>query len=240
MMQTLLSNEQGASTHRGHYEYMSEERSDRTGGHLWVEKVVETAVGRVRFLVGEDGQPASPERIASERSRLAQDVAHPDDFAKREAAQANDEQHAKQMLALLPKAFLFDAPADEGASIRITYRPNPDYQPSGMEERVLHAMNGFLVIDKQKMRLREVMGRLDGDCSLGFGPFAIIKAGSNFDTVRQPEDGSDWKTKTVHSDIVGRALLMKTLGRKQDLKRWDYTRVDDALTLAQAVELVER
>ena len=240
LLATLVDNEQGASVHRGRYQYMSEERSDRTGGHLWTEKVVETPQGRVRLLLAEDGQPISESRAAAERSRLASDAQHPEAFAQREAAHANDEQHAKQMLALLPKAYLFDAPALEGEYIRIHYRPNPDYQPASMEERVLHAMTGSVVIDRQMMRLREVDGRLDSDVSLGFGPFAVIKAGSYFATQREHADGPDWKTETVHTDIMGRALMLKSLARKQELRRWDYKRIGDALTVAQAVELIER
>ena len=239
LLVTLLDHEQGASAHRGRYEYMSEERSDRTGMRLWTERVVETPQGRIRLLLSEDGQPLSSERAAAERARLAHDAEHPEAFAQREAAHANDEQHAKQMLALLPKAYLFEAPELEGEYVRIRYRPNPDYQPASMEERVMHAMTGSVVIDRQMMRLREVDGRLNSDVSLGFGPLAVIKAGSSFATQREHVDGQDWKTETMHTDIMGRALLLKTLARKQELRRWDYKRVGDALTVAQAVALVE-
>ena len=123
--------------------------------------------------------------------------------------------------------------------MRIHYRPNPDYQPQSMEERVLHGMTGSVVIDRQAMRLREVDGRMNNDVSLGFGPFAVIKAGSYFATQREHEDGSDWKTETVHTEISGRALMLKTLARKQELKRWGYKRVADGLSVAEAVALVE-
>jgi hypothetical protein len=240
LLATLAQNEQEAGLHRGHYLYMSEERSDRTGGRLWTEKVVETAAGRVRFLTAEDGQPVSPQREASERGRLAQDVANPDAFAKREAAQANDEAHAKQMLGLLPKAYLFDPPIAEEGQLRIHFRPNPDFKPGSTEERVLHAMTGSVVIDKKMMRLREVDGRLDSDVGLGFGPLAVVKAGSNFMTLREHVEGPDWKTEAVHTDITGRAFMLKTLARKQEAKRWGYQKVKDGMSVAEGVALVEQ
>ena len=240
LLSTLMNNEQGASAHRGRYTYMSEERSDRTGGHLWLEKVVETVPGRVRMLVAEDGHPLSPDRVAAEKARLAQDAAHPDAFAQREASKQNDEQHARSMLALLPRAYLFDPPQIEGDYLKIHYKPNPGYQPQSMEERVLHGMNGVVVIDRNMMRLRELEGRMDADVSLGFGPFAIIKAGSNFSTLREHVDGPDWKTETLHTDFVGRALMLKTLARKEDLKRWGYRKIGDNLSVADAVTLVEQ
>src|ERR1700741_3933680 len=67
----MLDNEKTALTKRGMYEYVSLERSERTGGQLWTEHVVETPVGRIRFLMQEDGKPLSPEREAQERGRLA-------------------------------------------------------------------------------------------------------------------------------------------------------------------------
>ena len=33
--------------------------------------------------------------------------------------------------------------------------------------------------------------------------------------------------------------MLKTMARKQDVKRWGYKRVGDALTVAEAVEIVE-
>jgi hypothetical protein len=239
LLTTLLANEQGASAHRGHYFYMNEERSDRTGGRLWLEKVVETVPGRVRMLVAEDGQPLNADRLAAEKARLAEDAAHPEAFAQREAARANDEQHAKQMLQMMPKAFLLDPPQEDAEFIHIHFRPNPDYQPQSMEERVLHGMTGSVVIDRGMMRLREVDGRLDADVSLGFGPLAVIKAGSNFSTLREHEDGLDWKTETLHTDFSGRALMLKTLARKQDVRRWGYRKVNDGLSVPEAVALVE-
>ncbi|ADW70641.1 hypothetical protein AciX9_3638 [Granulicella tundricola MP5ACTX9] len=239
LLATLAQNEQTAGEHRGHYTYVAEERSDRTGGRLWTEKVVETSVGRVRFLLKEDGQPLNQEREAQERGRLAQDVANPDAFAKREAAQANDEAHAKQMLGLLQKAYLFDPPAVDAEFIRIQFRPNPDYKPASMEERVLHGMTGLVVIDRRMTRLRELDGRLASDVGLGFGPLAVVKAGSNFVTLREHVEGPDWKTESVHTDIAGRAFMLKSLARKIDAKRWGYQKVKDGLSVAEGVALVE-
>jgi hypothetical protein len=95
--------------------------------------VVETAMGKVRLLLEEDGKPLSPERIAAEKSKLAEIAAHPQAFQMREQGMTNDEQHAEQMLALLHRAFLFDEPRAEGDDVKISYRPDPAYQPKTME-----------------------------------------------------------------------------------------------------------
>ncbi len=239
MMETLIAHEDAASAHRGRYVYWSEERSERTGEHLWTERVAETAWGKVRFLVKEDGQLLSPARQAAERSRLAGDAADPESFKKREAARGEDEQHARAMLQLLPRAFLFDPPKVEGGGILIFYHPNPTFVPGNMEERVLHGMDGSVLIDAKVFRTRKIEGRLPQDVSIGFGFLATIKAGSNFSTTREPEEGEDWKTETVHTDFLGKALFLKNVARKQDGKRWEYRRIADGMTVADAVKLVE-
>jgi len=239
LIETLISHEADASKHRGYYAYLSVERSDRTGGHEWTERVAETAWGKVRYLIGEDGKPLSPERQAAERARLDDDAAHPDAFKAREAAKGEDEQHMRQMLVLLPKAFLFDSPQPEGDCVRVHFRPNPAYQPASLEERVLHSMSGSVLVDSKLFRTREIDGRMPQDVNIGFGFLATIRAGSNFSTTREHVSGSDWKTETVHTDINGKALFLKTIARQQEVRHANYKQIPANITVADAVKLLE-
>ena len=106
------------------------------------------------MLIAKDGVPLSQDRTAAEKARLAEIAANPDAFQKRELARKNDEQHAKEMLDLLPKAFLFVSEHPEGDSVRIDFKPNPDYLPQSMEERVLHGMAGSMLVDGQEVSSR--------------------------------------------------------------------------------------
>src|ERR1700722_3172167 len=101
VVDTMLLHVGNTGEHSNRYMYLSEERSDRTSGHLWTERVAETSVGKVRLLVAEDGQTLNPGRAAAERARLADITAHPEAFQRREQAVKGDEQHAEQMLVLL-------------------------------------------------------------------------------------------------------------------------------------------
>jgi len=240
MVSTMLGNELTASQHKDHYAYTSVERSDRTGGHLWTEKVVETNVGKIRMLLSEDGQPLSPERVAGERGRLAAIVADPAAFTKKAQATKDDEAHARQLLALLPNAFLFGDVQDDGGFERIDYRPNPDYAPQSMEERVLHAMAGTMLIDPKAMRLHQIEGRLPQDVSIGFGLLATIRAGSSFATTRDRLGQPDWKTISLDTDINGKAIFFKSIARKEHAVHSDFVRVPDDLTVPQAVAIAEQ
>ena len=164
-------------------------------------------MGKVRLLLAEDGKPLSAERQAAEKGRLADIAAHPDAFQRREQAMKNDEEHAEQMLALLHKAFLFDDPRPEGSDLKIGFRPDPAYQPETMEEKVLHAMSGVVLVDDKKKQLHRIEGKIPSDVNLGYGLLGTIHAGSGFSTEHEAEPGGDWKDAMVEWAIEGKAML---------------------------------
>ena len=241
LVEKMVAVEDAEALRKGRYMYLSKERSERTGGRLWTEKVVETSVGKVRRLVAEDDQPLTGEREGAERGRLAGIVADPEGFRRRSEALKNDEQHAKEMLELLPKAFLFEGMRADGDFVTIDFKPNPDYAPRSMEERILHGMVGTVQVDTKSSRLHRLEGRLPADVSIGFGLVATIKAGSNFSTVREAVPGNDeWKTALLDTDITGRAIFFKAIGKKEHSEHAEFVQVPNEVTVAQAVEMVER
>jgi len=243
IVSTMLANEDVAAQHRDHYAYLSRERSDRTGGHLWTEKVVETNAGKVRMLLQEDGQPLSSDRIAQERGRLAGVVADPEAFQRKEQALKDDEAHARTMLTLLPKAFLFGNVRRQSDELLIDFRPNPDYQTQSLEERVLHGMSGSMMVDAKAMRLHHIEGRMPADISIGFGLLATIHAGSSFATSRDPTSISatpEWKTTLIDSAIDGKAILFKSIARNEHAEHSEFVRVPNDMSVAQAVALAEQ
>jgi hypothetical protein len=240
IVDTMLAHEGDPAEHRNKYIYISEERSDRTSGHLWRERVVETAVGKVRLLLAEDGKPLSVERMAAERARLADIVAHPDAFQRREQSMKNDEEHAEQMLALLHKAFLFGEPSADGGDVRIGYRPDPSYQPKTLEERVLHGMSGAILVNERAMQLHRIEGKMPVDVSLGYGLLGTVHAGSSFSTEHELQPGNEWKSSVVTTTIDGKALFFKEIGRSEHTVHSEFKELPEGISVAQAVEMLER
>lgn len=240
IVNTMLAHESDPAEHRNKYMYLSEERSERTGGHLWKERVVETAMGKVRLLLEEDGRPLSAERMAVERERLAEIVAHPGEFQRREQSMKNDEEHAEQMLALLHKAFLFDEPRPESGDVRIAYRPDPAYQPRTMEEKVLHAMSGAVLVDERTKQLHRIEGKIPADVSLGYGILGTVHAGSSFSTEHEMEPGGEWKDALVNTAIEGKVALFKEIGRNEHVVHSDFRLLADGISVADAVALLVR
>lgn len=239
LVQTMVGKEDAEFEGKGHFSYLSKERSDRTGGHLWTERVAETDDGKVRMLIAEDNRTLTGDRAEGEKRRLAEIAAHPDAFEKREQARKNDEVHAKEMLDLLPKAFLLENLRPEGQFVRIDFRPRPDYTPQSMEERVLHSMTGSLLVDPKMARLRSIDGKLPQDVAIGFGLIATIQAGSSFETTREQVPGGEWKTHTLNTDITGRAIFFKSIGKKEHAEHDAFQQLPAGMTVAQAVDLLQ-
>ncbi len=237
LVQAMVAHEDDNAAHRDRYEFLSVERSERTGGHLWTERVVETSQGRVRRLVAEDRQALSAERVAQEQARLQGMLTDPSAFLAKEKAQKDDEAKARQMLEMLPRAYVFDNVRLENGVWRMDFRPDPGYSPSGIEERVLHGMSGWVAIDEKQFRLLHIEGTLPQDVSIGFGLLATIKAGSHFANDRRNVDGH-WRTVHVVTDIRGKAALFKSVAKNSEVSRSEFVYLDPGITLAQAVELV--
>lgn len=239
VVREMIAHEDDTQAHRDQYEFLSTERSDRTGGHVWTERVVETSFGRVRFLLAVDGKPLTAEQESAERGRLAEIVADPDAFLARERAQKDDEAQARKMLDLLPKAFVFDHVRLEDGVWKMYFHPNPEYSPHGLEERVLAAMSGSLAIDAAQERLLHIDGRLPQDVSIGFGLVATVKAGSHFSSERGDRDGH-WRTLHVLTDVQGKALLFKAVGKHTEVTRSEFHYLQPGMSVAQAVALAEQ
>jgi hypothetical protein len=240
LVNAMTSREGEAVGHHDHYTYLSSERSERTGGHLWTERVVETNLGRVRYLLAEDGVPLSPERVAAERARMAQILAKPDEFARRELeANKGDDLRARSMLTKLPHGFVLENVRLENGVWTLNYRPDPNYSPNGPEDRVLHNMSGSFSIDAHDYRLVHLDGHMSGDVSFGMGFLATLRAGSNFSLDKSNIQGN-WRAVHATADCRGKAILFKTIARNTDFTRSDFQRLDSQLTLDQAVALAQR
>ena len=66
-----------------------------------------------------------------------------------------------------------------------------------------------------------------------------MKAGSNFSTQREPVPGDEWKTSMMDTDINGRAIFFKAIGKKEHAEHTDFVPVAKDVTVAQAVALLE-
>jgi hypothetical protein len=240
MVQTMVEREREAEARKPSFTYTSVERSDRTGGREWTEHVIEVPEGKLRYLILEDGKPLSPDRRRREDSRLRSIANDPGPFIRQEHNRKGEEQHAQELLDLLPRAFLFDDCGNEQGWEQIKYRPNPSYLPQSYEERILRQMSGTILIDPDNNRLHMLNGVLAEDVSFGYGLLATLRAGSKFLIVRNVTVAGIWKTTQIDVRMDGHVVLFKTISRRQASVHRDFKLLPSKLTIAQAVALLVR
>jgi hypothetical protein len=238
IVSSVVSTEREASSQKPSFLYISIETSDRTKGHVWTERVADIWEGRLRYLIAEDGHPLSASRRAEEIARIRSIEADPTSLRHSKQEQQNDENRARQMIDLLPRAFVFEDGGRDGDWLRVNYKPNPNYVPQTFEERALHGMNGSLILDSRSRRLHQLSGSLGDDVSFGYGLLGTIHRGTNFTTTRDLVGPGVWKTTLLDIKINGRIALFKTIGRCQHSIHRDFQPLPLDISLSQAVALL--
>ena len=233
----MLQNEAAARKTRHYFSFMSMERSTRTGGHLWKEKVVETPDGVMRRLLEEDGKPLPPVRAAAEDRRVGALAAHPELLRAANEDRRGDEARLSRLFEILPRAFILEMAGQQGDCVRVAYRPNPSYVPASYEERVVHGMAGTVLVHASDLRLCGIDGHLVDRVSFGFGLLGHVEKGSRFQITRLPVTATDWKTAhiTVHMD--GKLLMMKSISRDQESVHTEMQLIPPHSSLAQVAAL---
>lgn len=233
----MAANEKAARAQEHHFSYLSEERSTRTGGHLWKEKVVETDDGVLRRLLTVDERPLTPAQTQAEEQRIEGIMVHPEAFRKLNAGHTDDEVKATQLLEILPKAFLISPAGEENGCTRFSFRPNPAFQPSTYEERIIHVLEGTVSIKEPEDRLCKLEARITQPVEFGFGLLGKVNSGGHFELERAQVDANNWKSVHISVHVDGRILLLKSITRDQETTRTDIHLVPQHLGLAEAAKL---
>ncbi len=237
LIEKVAANEVAARKGRPHYFYVSEERSARTGGHLWKENVVETTDGPLRRLIAIDNRPLTAGEAAAEQRRIDNLVAHPDDFRRLNQAHKDDEDRAAQLLQMLSSDFVLTPNGEANGCLRFTFQPKPDFRPASYQERVAHEMAGTVSLKRPEDRLCTLDATIVHPVEFGYGMLGHIDQGGHFSLARKQVDAKNWKSDHITVHINGRILMLKSLAQDQEAIRTEIRVVPQNLTLTQAAQI---
>jgi hypothetical protein len=231
----MAQNERAALNTGLWFSYLNEERSTRTGGHLWTEKVIETKDGLFRRLIAEDGKPLPPAEAKAEEQRLDYLVAHPEVFRRLNQNRRDDLGRAGDLLRMLTThAFLFESRGSQDGCERIAIRPDPHFQPENFQERVVHAMAGTVLINSKEKRLCGIDAQVEHEVDFAYGLLGKVNQGGKFSMTRQEVVPGNWKTTHLSVQVDGRLLLMKSISRQEETVRREFKTIPAGLSLAEA------
>jgi hypothetical protein len=222
-----------AQSDHSRWHYRDERRDQRDS----ISIVVQTAQGAVTRLIARAGHPLSPSEAEAENNRINTFIHDPVQLARQHKDGAQDEKSARELLNMLPTAFLWRLESEDAQTWHLHFEPDPDFDPPSLQARVLGAMNGELVVDKSQHRIETISGRLTRDVTFGFGFFGRLHAGGIFRVERRQIAPGLWQITETHVHIDGKALFFKNISQEQDEIQTDFTPVPDNITLERAVEL---
>jgi hypothetical protein len=215
------------------------EVSKEEDGHRQTKEVVQTRQGALERLVAIDGNTLSLQKQDEERSRISSLISHPQEQQKLEQVRKKDAAQCEAFFRMLPDAFIFSYGGREGELIRLTFKPNPAFQPPSREARVFHAMEGEMLIQSTEQRLSAIRGRLVEDVKFGGGWLGHLERGGQFSVERKDIAPGHWELTAMQVSMKGKVLFMKTISVQQKESRQSFRRVADNLNLKDAAELLD-
>jgi hypothetical protein len=207
-------------------------------GKRQVSRIIETEDGDLSRLLSINDQPLAAEQLQKENQRIQELVRNPAKQRKLRRTQNTDKESGKRLFKMLPDAFVFNYAGREGDLIKLSFRPNLNFNPPSLDARVFHGMEGELWVEGKQERLAAINGHLMEDVKFGGGLLGHLDKGGRFE-VRQVEVAAGhWEMAVMAVDMRGKALLFKTINVQQTETRSDFQRVPDDLTLTQAADIL--
>jgi hypothetical protein len=203
-----------------------------------VKLVVQTPAANLSELIEIDGHPPTAQEHQADLAHMQQVVDDPSLRARMRTNNQHDGQQARNLLTMLPNAFIWRIDSRGNGEIRLSYRPNPSFSPPTMSSRVLAAMAGTMTVDERQMRLKDLSGKLVHSVDFAWGLFGHIDAGGTFQVIHSEIAPHEWQITQTHVHISGHALFFKSIGDQEDEITSDYHPVPDGVDLQKAAYML--
>jgi hypothetical protein len=188
-------------------------------------------------LIAVNGKPLSEQERKVEDERIGDLLNNSGRLKKEEREQQEDAKQARNLLELIPNAFLFQKEAEEGDLLRLHFTPNPKFHPLGHEGNVFHHMEGTLTLNVKQKRLAEMNGRLTSEVKFGGGLLGHLDKGGTFMVKEQEMGPGCWEMIMLDVKMDGKALFFKTIGVRQREVDTRFQRLPPSTTVQQAADM---
>jgi hypothetical protein len=209
-------------------------------GKKKTKEVVQTELGSLDRLVAVDGQPLNPKEQKDESERIGNLVLNPAEQQRLEETKKKEAEQCKAFFKLLPDALTFIYAGRDGDLIKLSYRPNPSFQPPSREARVFNEMEGEMWVHETQRRLVRIRGHLIADVKFAGGLLGHLEKGGHFSVEQRELFPGQWDLTFMEVDMKGKALFFKTIAVKEQEYRSDFRTVPDGLTLAEAADMLTK
>ena len=206
------------------------------------KQIIETRDGDVARLIAINNAPLSPADSALEQSRLQTLLNDPGQQHHRQEREQGDAERARKIIRALPNAFLYEfagiVQTQQGPSYRLSFKPNPNFDPQDLEAQALKAMAGELWIDVAQQRVTHLAGKRLHDVEYGWGLIGKLQQGGTL--LLEQSDIGDHQWRTVHMVLIMNArIFFKTVKLDTTLDLSHFQPVSSSLDYRQAIQQLQ-
>ena len=176
--------------------------------------------------------------IPQQSKKVYNFVNSPDLQQKQREGNENDAKQTEQLLKMIPDAFLWTVKKVTTTEITLAYRPNPDFNPPTMQDRVFAAMAGEMVLNRQQNRIVVFKGMLIRNVNFFFGLLGKMNKGGTFCVVRKELQPNVWEIVETRVHISGHILFFKTISQNEDDFDTAWRPAPPNISLEQAAKIV--
>jgi hypothetical protein len=211
----------------------------RVASQTTVAQEVETVSGPVYRVFARQGKPLDQAAQKKETERLNNLVRNRAEQARMKQDHEAEEQRLQRLIAAMPDAFTYSYDGMADGNLRLSFRPNPAYNPPTYETRVYHALAGEIWIQPQLKRLVKLDGHITNEIDFGFGLLGKIEKGGTFQISREQVSDTRWKTSSLDVHISGRIVFFKAISKDQREVRSAFKPVQSDLSVQDAVAMLD-
>ena len=211
---------------------------DMTPGKDTLYLVVQTPKGNLKKKLEDHGKPLSADDRKSDDARIQALLNDPNLQRKQQNDNKHDDEQAEKLLKILPTAFLWTIVSEQGDLITLNFKPDPAFEPDGMEERVFWSMGGEVVVAKGDNRIRTIRGKMLSDVKIAMGILGGLHRGGTFQVERREVSPHHWQVTELHVHIAGK-VFFATIGSQEDETMTDF-KPSPAKDLQEAYEIANK
>ena len=235
----ILMNEANVET-QDHSHWMLRLESEKAG-RKEVDQVVETKDGDLKWPLLIDGRRLTAAQEKAADQRIQRLLRNPNALRRSMRGENEDAARSQRMLKVLPKALTFSFGEQRGDTVELHFKPNPQFRPATREERVFQALEGDIWVNRNQARLVEITGHLSHEVKFDAGGLlGHLNPGGRFEVQQAEVAPGYWELTRLDVDMKGKALFFKTINVQQRLRRSDFRRISDDLTVAQGADLLRK
>jgi hypothetical protein len=231
----MVANEAKAANDTTAFRYVQQKQE---GQERRTYGIVQTNEGAASKLLLVNGQPASDQQAQAQNARMQNLANNKMERDKAAKETSDDAAMARQMLQLLPDAFVYDLASEQGNIVTLNFKPNRSFHPPDRKSTVFHAMAGQLQIDTTKYRLVRFQGELTSDVDFLGGFLGHVKKGGKFDFVQAEVLPNHWEMTKLVLQLDGRALIFHGITVRENFENSSFTIIPNGLTFVQGLGLL--